>query len=116
MDHHHHHHHPPRLNGVGSIGVGGIGNNNEGKKEKEEMLTVLEPHSRVCTHSAGLIRKYGLNICRQCFREKAADIGFVKVWPHCRLPPSNNKQHHPSNAKISTVPVNDRPMASPGLS
>lgn len=38
-------------------------------------------HSRVCTHTAGLIRKYGLNICRQCFREKAADIGFVKVRP-----------------------------------
>lgn len=37
-------------------------------------------YSRVCTHKAGLIRKYGLNICRQCFREKAADIGFVKVW------------------------------------
>ncbi|KAI9678634.1 MAG: 40S ribosomal protein S29 [Caeruleum heppii] len=39
---------------------------------------------RVCTHSAGLIRKYGLNICRQCFREKSQDIGFIKVcllWP-----------------------------------
>lgn len=35
--------------------------------------------SRVCAHQAGLIRKYGLNICRQCFREKSADIGFVKV-------------------------------------
>lgn len=35
--------------------------------------------SRVCTHKAGLIRKYGLNICRQCFREKSTDIGFVKV-------------------------------------
>ncbi|PGH11206.1 40S ribosomal protein S29 [Polytolypa hystricis UAMH7299] len=34
---------------------------------------------RVCTHKAGLIRKYGLMVCRQCFREKAADIGFVKV-------------------------------------
>ncbi|KAI0011046.1 ribosomal protein S14p/S29e-domain-containing protein [Xylariaceae sp. FL0662B] len=34
---------------------------------------------RVCTHKAGLIRKYGLNICRQCFREKSADIGFIKV-------------------------------------
>ncbi|VDB94886.1 Bgt-3232 [Blumeria graminis f. sp. tritici] len=34
---------------------------------------------RVCTHKAGLIRKYGLDICRQCFREKASDIGFVKV-------------------------------------
>ncbi|KAF1345743.1 ribosomal protein S14p/S29e-domain-containing protein [Delphinella strobiligena] len=34
---------------------------------------------RVCTHKAGLVRKYGLNICRQCFREKATDIGFTKV-------------------------------------
>ncbi|OMJ27634.1 Radical S-adenosyl methionine domain-containing protein 1, mitochondrial [Smittium culicis] len=33
---------------------------------------------RVCTHRMGLIRKYGLNICRQCFRENAADIGFTK--------------------------------------
>ncbi|KAL1589885.1 Small ribosomal subunit protein uS14 [Cladosporium halotolerans] len=33
---------------------------------------------RVCTHKAGLVRKYGLNICRQCFREKATDIGFHK--------------------------------------
>ncbi|TKA41448.1 hypothetical protein B0A54_06351 [Friedmanniomyces endolithicus] len=38
---------------------------------------------RVCTHPAGLIRKYGLNICRQCFREKSSDIGFTKV---CRRP------------------------------
>ncbi|KAG6002374.1 40S ribosomal protein S29 [Claviceps maximensis] len=34
---------------------------------------------RVCKHSAGLIRKYDLNLCRQCFREKSKDIGFVKV-------------------------------------
>ncbi|PIG85792.1 hypothetical protein AARAC_008332 [Aspergillus arachidicola] len=34
---------------------------------------------RVCTHRAGLIRKYGMNICRQCFREKSQDIGFHKV-------------------------------------
>ncbi|KAH9825722.1 40S ribosomal protein S29 [Teratosphaeria destructans] len=28
---------------------------------------------------AGVIRKYGLNMSRQAFREKAADIGFTKV-------------------------------------
>ncbi|SHO75881.1 Protein component of the small (40S) ribosomal subunit [Malassezia sympodialis ATCC 42132] len=33
---------------------------------------------RVCGNQGGLIRKYGLDICRQCFREKAADIGFHK--------------------------------------
>ncbi|KAL7962504.1 40S ribosomal protein S29 [Trichoderma compactum] len=34
---------------------------------------------RVCKHTAGLVRKYDLNLCRQCFREKAKDIGFHKV-------------------------------------
>eukprot|EP00793_Prasinoderma_coloniale_P001436 PRCOL_00005211-RA len=33
---------------------------------------------RVCNNTHGIIRKYGLNICRQCFREYAKDIGFVK--------------------------------------
>ncbi|KAL6928788.1 40S ribosomal protein S29 [Hanseniaspora uvarum] len=33
---------------------------------------------RVCSSHTGLIRKYGLNICRQCFRERANDIGFNK--------------------------------------
>ncbi|KAI9573085.1 hypothetical protein HD554DRAFT_1138343 [Boletus coccyginus] len=41
--------------------------------------------SRLCAHQAGLIRKYGLDLCRQCFREKSAAIGFVKVRPS---PPS----------------------------
>jgi small subunit ribosomal protein S29e len=28
---------------------------------------------------SAIIRKYHLDICRQCFRERALDIGFVKV-------------------------------------
>lgn len=36
---------------------------------------------RICQHQAGLIRKYGLNICRQCFRERSDAIGFTKVRP-----------------------------------
>ena len=48
-----------------------------GQLENMELTSVF--HSRVCTHKAGLVRKYGLNICRQCFREKALDIGFTKV-------------------------------------
>uniref|UniRef100_A0A1I8EWZ6 Small ribosomal subunit protein uS14 n=1 Tax=Wuchereria bancrofti TaxID=6293 RepID=A0A1I8EWZ6_WUCBA len=35
--------------------------------------------SRVCSNHHGLIRKYGLNMCRRCFREYASDIGFRKV-------------------------------------
>ncbi|KAF4605643.1 40S ribosomal protein S29 [Pleurotus pulmonarius] len=34
---------------------------------------------RLCAHQAGLIRKYGIDLCRQCFREKSAAIGFTKV-------------------------------------
>uniref|UniRef100_A0ACB8FE78 Uncharacterized protein n=1 Tax=Sphaerodactylus townsendi TaxID=933632 RepID=A0ACB8FE78_9SAUR len=34
---------------------------------------------RVCSNRHGLIRKYGLNMCRQCFRQYAKDIGFLKL-------------------------------------
>ena len=33
----------------------------------------------VCGNNHGLIHKYGLNICRRCFREVAAQIGFKKL-------------------------------------
>lgn len=36
-------------------------------------------HCRVCKTTRGLIRKYHLNMCRRCFRERATDIGFIKV-------------------------------------
>ena len=51
---------------------------NESDDQSVTVLTMV--NSRVCAHTAGLIRKYGLNICRQCFREKSTDIGFIKVW------------------------------------
>jgi hypothetical protein len=43
------------------------------------ILRMLLMISRVCAHKQGLIRKYGLMICRQCFRERSADIGFHKA-------------------------------------
>ena len=33
---------------------------------------------RKCGRTAGVIRKYGLSYCRQCFREEAAKLGFRK--------------------------------------
>jgi hypothetical protein len=36
-------------------------------------------YSRKCGAIKGVIRKYGLMICRRCFREKAEEIGFQKV-------------------------------------
>ncbi|KJE88654.1 40S ribosomal protein S29 [Capsaspora owczarzaki ATCC 30864] len=32
----------------------------------------------VCSNRHGMIRKYHLDMCRQCFRQYAADIGFIK--------------------------------------
>lgn len=33
---------------------------------------------KFCGRRDGLIRKYGLTMCRQCFREKAPELGFKK--------------------------------------
>lgn len=45
----------------------------------------LRQNAKLCSvvngekKKSGLIRKYGLNMSRQAFREKAADMGWVKV-------------------------------------
>jgi len=33
---------------------------------------------RICNKRRGVIRKYGLSYCRQCFREIAKELGFKK--------------------------------------
>lgn len=33
---------------------------------------------RNCGRTSGHIKKYGLNLCRQCFRELAPSLGFKK--------------------------------------
>ena len=33
---------------------------------------------RFCNNTHSHISKYGLNLCRKCFRENATMIGFVK--------------------------------------
>ncbi|CAM4686075.1 unnamed protein product [Leuciscus chuanchicus] len=43
------------------------------------LFTTARYKIRVCSNRHGLIRKYGLNMCRQCFRQYAKDIGFVKL-------------------------------------
>ena len=51
------------------------------ERERGERLTEVsfyDERSRVCENQWAIIRKYDLNICRQCFREYAKDIGFVK--------------------------------------
>ncbi|XP_036272667.1 40S ribosomal protein S29-like [Pipistrellus kuhlii] len=33
----------------------------------------------VCSKRQGLIRKYGFNMCHQCFPQYAKDIGFITL-------------------------------------
>jgi small subunit ribosomal protein S29e len=37
---------------------------------------------RVCNARQGLIRKYGIMMCRRCFRERAEEIGYVCLFVH----------------------------------
>lgn len=32
----------------------------------------------LCDRKRGLVRRYGLNMCRQCFRDRAKELGFKK--------------------------------------
>jgi small subunit ribosomal protein S29e len=34
---------------------------------------------KMCGNQKALIRKYGLYICRQCFKENVTQLGFVKT-------------------------------------
>ncbi|URE09847.1 40s ribosomal protein [Musa troglodytarum] len=55
-----------------------------------EIFWALSPcnlNSQVCGNPHGLIRKYGLMCCRQCFHSNAKEIGFIKVNVYDLHPP-----------------------------
>ena len=45
---------------------------------KERTTGVALRKCERCGRIRGHIKKYGLNLCRQCFREIATDLGFKK--------------------------------------
>ncbi len=45
--------------------------------KKRESGKSLHPCAK-CGKTRGVIRKYGLQYCRQCFREEAVKLGFKK--------------------------------------
>ncbi len=46
-------------------------------KEKKKEYGRIHGCER-CGRKRGIIRRYGLHLCRQCFREKAEEMGFKK--------------------------------------
>lgn len=51
---------------------------NELKKMNSRYAGKGARRCRFCKSAVALVRKYGLNICRRCFKERAPDIGFKK--------------------------------------
>ena len=47
-------------------------------KPKERKFGVQTKRCKRCGRFGGHIQKYRINICRQCFREIAKEIGFKK--------------------------------------
>jgi len=47
-------------------------------KPKERKYGLANKRCARCLRVGGHISKYGLNFCRQCFREIATEIGFKK--------------------------------------
>lgn len=47
-------------------------------KPKERSCGIALRKCRRCGRMRGHIKKYGLHICRQCFREIAQELGFKK--------------------------------------
>ena len=46
-------------------------------KERQKKYGRVEGCKR-CGRKRGIIRRYGMNLCRQCFREVAEEMGFKK--------------------------------------
>lgn len=46
-------------------------------KERQKYNGIYEGCRR-CGRMRGMVRRYGLRLCRQCFRDSARDLGFKK--------------------------------------
>jgi len=47
-------------------------------KPKERKIGIAAKKCERCGRYGAHIKSYGLNLCRQCFRETAVEIGFKK--------------------------------------
>ena len=47
-------------------------------KPKDRSCGIAKRKCRRCGRNRGHIRKYGIDMCRQCFREIAVELGFKK--------------------------------------
>ena len=48
------------------------------KQEKKRPKTGRNAYCVNCKNNKGMVHKYGLNLCRRCFKEFATMMGFKK--------------------------------------
>ncbi|XP_067890533.1 uncharacterized protein [Heterodontus francisci] len=65
--------------------------------------SLFDRAGRVCVNRHGLIRRYGLNMCHQCFRRYVKDIGFVKS----ALQKKEYVEHSPARERVLVWPLNN---------
>jgi len=51
---------------------------NKYNKPKERAFGAETKHCRICGNTHAHVNKYGIHLCRKCFREIAPKIGFKK--------------------------------------
>jgi small subunit ribosomal protein S29e len=68
---------------------------------------------RTCANQGGIIRRYGINMCRQCFRTFALDIGFQKVRDCTQkaLAGSSQRRCHLCQYRVEQAPCSKRTAA-----
>lgn len=49
-------------------------------KPKERKFGISTKKCIICGRLGGHVTKYGLHLCRQCFRENAIKLGFKKYY------------------------------------
>jgi len=62
------------------VEIVGCGGGVMASKPKNKIFGRGANECRRCGRKRGLIRKYGIYLCRQCFREVASELGFKKYW------------------------------------
>lgn len=48
-------------------------------QKKVRSPKLREFRCRICGGNRGMIRKYGINLCRRCFKDFADQMGFKKL-------------------------------------
>jgi ribosomal protein S14 len=47
-------------------------------EKKEGKFRKSRIYCRICRNNKGMIHRYGINLCRRCFKDMAEKIGFKK--------------------------------------